>query len=184
MGDCISAYVPANDFHIFNCVFENSVSFNGGGMIVEFMNSVQNNTVSVNQTSFSGNSCLETHADKSSGGGLVLGFMFYPASWVHKSWPPMGNSFKCSYCTFEEKQCLYIWVVEQGYTPQKTSFVTPISSELFSPTVTGQTTGLLWEQLCLLRTPGICDYSAESMVSYQHLCFRTVYLSPTGPISN
>ena len=118
---------------------------------VEFMNSVQNNTVSVNQTSFSGNSCLETYADKSSGGGLVLGFMFYPGSWVHKSWPPMGKSFKCSYCTFEEKQCLYIWVVEQGYTPQKTSFVTPISLELFSPTVTGQTTGLPWEQLCLLH---------------------------------
>ena len=99
----ICADATANNFHIFNCVFENnSVSFNGGGMIVEFMNSVQNNTLSVNQTSFSGNSCLETYADRNSGGGLVLGFRFYPGSWVHKSWPPMGNSFKCSYCTFEK----------------------------------------------------------------------------------
>ena len=76
-------------------------------MIVEFMNSVL--SLLIRPCSFSGNSCLETHADKSSGGGLVLGFMFYPASWVHKSWPPMGKSFKCSYCTFEEKQCLYGW---------------------------------------------------------------------------
>ena len=130
-------------------------------MIVEFMNSVQNNTVSVNQTSFSGNSCLEKHASRSSGGGLVLGFMFYPGSWVHKSQPPRGNSFKCSYCTFENNSA-YMGGGAGIYATKNLISDSNLIGIVFSHC--NWTNNRSPMGAAVFITPGIWDYSAEGFL--------------------
>ena len=98
----IGANARLNNITIHSCTFENNTAtYSGGGLMVEFLNSVQNNTVSVVNTTFTMNSCLQKDIDISSGGGLALGFMFYPSSWLHGR-PPKGNRFHCTYCTFEQ----------------------------------------------------------------------------------
>ena len=100
----IGANAQFNNITIYSCTFENNTAtYAGGGLLVDFLNFVQNNTVSVVNTTFTMNSCLQKdiHVDISSGGGLALGFMFYPSSWLHGE-PPKGNIFQCTYCTFEQ----------------------------------------------------------------------------------
>ena len=88
-----------NIFTITGCHFEsNSANFNSGGMLVEFLNSVENNRVAIYNASFRNNTCLSNFL--CSGGGILIGIMFY----VHSQLPhmlPTGNSFLCSYCKFE-----------------------------------------------------------------------------------
>ena len=91
-----------NSITIAACNFtKNNASFVAGGMLVEFLNSVQNNKISVTKTNFLGNTCFERHA--CTGGGIVLGFLFYVQSYVHGTLPA-DNSFSCSYCVFEYNQ--------------------------------------------------------------------------------
>ena len=72
----IGANALLNNITIHSCTFENNTAtYPGGGLLVDFLNPVQNNTVSVVNTTFTMNSCLQkdTHVDASSGGGLALG---------------------------------------------------------------------------------------------------------------
>ena len=85
----IGAHALLNNITIHSCTFENNTAtYSGGGILVDFLNSVQNNTVSVVNTTFTMNSCLhkETHVDISSGGGL--------APWLHGQ-ASKGNMFQC-----------------------------------------------------------------------------------------
>ena len=91
-----------NSITIAACNFtNNTASFVAGGMLVEHLNSVQNNKISVSQTKFLGNVCFERQT--CTGGGIVVGFAFYVQSRVHGI-VPRGNSFSCSNCTFEDNQ--------------------------------------------------------------------------------
>ena len=88
-----------NHFSIVDSMFNNnSASFVAGAMLVEYLNSVHSNSVSVNETSFMNNTCLETKAHVSGGGVLVLGLMFYAQQHRQQA---NNNSFQCNYCTFE-----------------------------------------------------------------------------------
>ena len=86
-----------NNFTISNCDFRNnSASFNAGGMLVEFLNSVHENTVSVYNTNFTENNCIDSYVG--SGGGLTVVFMFYIQIQL-PNMQPAKNSFSCSNCT-------------------------------------------------------------------------------------
>ena len=88
----------SNIFKIINCSFlDNLASLIGGGVLVEFLNSVSNNMVSIHNTSFTGNKCLDPYI--STGGGLSVKFMFYIESQLPNK-QPVNNSFVCDKCTF------------------------------------------------------------------------------------
>ena len=88
-----------NTFLISSCnVLNNTATYDGGGMIAEFLTSVKNNTVSVVHTNFEENSCMESQF--SGTGGLVLGFMFYFQSQL-KGKQPQNNTFECKSCLFQ-----------------------------------------------------------------------------------
>ena len=80
-----------NSFTIIGCYFlHNSADLSGGGMLVEFLDSVQGNVLSVNDTSFSDNRCPSCN-----GGGLTVTMLA-----KNKNQKFTGNSFLCSDCTF------------------------------------------------------------------------------------
>ena len=88
-----------NTFLITNCTFKNNkASVNGGGMIAELLNSVANNDISIIQTDFIENTCTQNHY--STGGGLLVDFMFYTESRIHRQLP-VQNSFMCDFCKFQ-----------------------------------------------------------------------------------
>ena len=88
-----------NSFLISQCTFKsNKASVNAGGMIVEFFNSVTHNNVTVVETDFVEN--LSTQNQFSSGGGLLVDFMFYSQSRIHGQ-KPLNNTFECHFCTFQ-----------------------------------------------------------------------------------
>ena len=91
-----------NTFLISSCTFvKNSATYDGGGMVAEFLTSVKRNAVSVVHTSFKENSCMQTQF--SGTGGLVLGFMFYFQSQL-KGKQPQNNTFGCQFCLFHRNQ--------------------------------------------------------------------------------
>ena len=82
-----------NSFTIEDCHFQNnSADLVGGGMVIQFLNSVQNNTIEIYNTSF-----VDNHCEECMGGGLVIGLMFYNL----KEMLPIGNTFLCSDCKFK-----------------------------------------------------------------------------------
>ena len=88
-----------NHFSIVDSTFKNnSARYAAGAMLIEYLNSAHSNTVSVNETDFINNTCLETQAHVSGGGGLVLGLMFYAQQHRQQA---NNNLFQCNYCTFE-----------------------------------------------------------------------------------
>ena len=88
-----------NTFIVRFCKFlNNTASYNAGGMLAEFLNSVKNNTVYVNQTTFEGNKCTATQY--SSVGGLSADFMFYEESAIDGEQAEY-NSFQCHLCSFK-----------------------------------------------------------------------------------
>ena len=88
-----------NHLSIVDSTFKsNSARFAAGAMLVEYLNSVHSNSVSVNETCFMNNTCLETKVLVSGGGALVLRFMFYAQQHRQQA---NNNSFQCNYCTFE-----------------------------------------------------------------------------------
>ena len=94
----IGSNAKHDNITVATCNFENNqASLVAGGILVEFLNSVQNNKISVTQTNVLGNFCNERQM--CTGGGIVLGFMFYVQSHVHGTWPA-NNSFLCKYCSF------------------------------------------------------------------------------------
>ena len=88
-----------NTFVVKNCaLMNNTASYNSGGMIAEFLNSVKHNSVSVIQTYFERNKCVQTQY--SSAGGLSVAFMFYSLYAIDKE-RPYNNSFQCHLCSFK-----------------------------------------------------------------------------------
>ena len=82
-----------NMFLINFCTFKhNKATYNGGGMISEFLSSVKRNHVIVNRTHFTENACMETQF--SGAGGLTIAFMFYSTEEQH-------NTFECHSCSFK-----------------------------------------------------------------------------------
>ena len=87
-----------NTFIIKNCtLYNNSATLVGGGMLTEFLNSVQNTTVSVSDVRFIENHC--THETNCSA-GLVIGLMFYRPSQLSGK-VPTNNTFICYNCSFD-----------------------------------------------------------------------------------
>ena len=82
---------------------KNQASFDAGGMLVEYLNSVQNNKISVVEANFLGNDCLEMLVCSS--GGLAVDFIFYVHLRVHGI-VPANNNFSCSNCTFGQNKGL------------------------------------------------------------------------------
>ena len=96
----LASDASGNNFTVTHCHFQqNAAFFTGGGMLLEFLNSARNNTVSVSETEFTNNSCLERKVF-STGGGLSILFMFYIDSQVFGK-VPTGNVFVCKRCTFQ-----------------------------------------------------------------------------------
>ncbi|CAI8023142.1 hypothetical protein GBAR_LOCUS13557 [Geodia barretti] len=88
-----------NSFLISQCTFKsNKASVNAGGMIVEFFNSVTHNNVTVVETDFVENTCTQNQF--SSGGGLLVDFMFYSQARIHGQ-IPLNNTFECHFSTFQ-----------------------------------------------------------------------------------
>ena len=87
-----------NTFIIKYCtLYKNSATFVGGGMLINFLNSLQNTTVSVSEVRFIENHC--THETNCST-GLVIGLMFHEASQLSGK-VPTSNTFICYNCSFE-----------------------------------------------------------------------------------
>ncbi|CAI8040087.1 hypothetical protein GBAR_LOCUS22340 [Geodia barretti] len=85
-----------NVFRVNFCTFKNNQAVNnGGGMIAEFLNSVERNRVIVSDTSFIDNVCMQTQF--SDAGGLTVGFIFYITEGEH----PQDNTFECHFCSFK-----------------------------------------------------------------------------------
>ena len=88
----------SNSFTVSGCSFlHNAASLVGGGMLVQYLNSVSHNAVSVCDTRFEHNTCLDAYI--SSGGGLMVESMLYMESHVFDK-QPKNNSFLCDQCTF------------------------------------------------------------------------------------
>ena len=86
-----------NRFYISNCTFKNnSATLVGGGMLVQFLNSVENTGIFVSDTNFMENHC----AEDVDCGGLVIGLMFYNETLIQGK-VPKSNVFQCSSCNFE-----------------------------------------------------------------------------------
>ena len=95
----IGADARENTFTITSChIVNNSANFAAGGMLVELLNSVQKNNISIYETVLKKNSCPERYVGN--GGGLIVDFMFYRQSYFHGI-PPNSNSFLCYNCTIE-----------------------------------------------------------------------------------
>ena len=86
-------------FLVKNCTFRNNnASHTAGAMIAEFLNSVKHNFVSVAQTTFEGNICMDT--DFSGSGGLAIVFLLYSRSYLDGN-HLHNNSFDCQFCSFK-----------------------------------------------------------------------------------
>ena len=87
-----------NNFTITGCSFlENSASVRGGGMLVDFLGFVRDNIISVRDTVFKDNKCLDQFI--SSGGGLTVGFIHYiTLQTCNRKFA--DNLFVCDRCTF------------------------------------------------------------------------------------
>ena len=95
----IGSSATKNNFSIAECVFEgNSASFGGSGMVIEFIDSARNNSVSVTATNFTDNHCSTDKKSLCSGGGLVLDAMFYDHQ--DETSLPQYNTFTCTQCEF------------------------------------------------------------------------------------
>ena len=86
-----------NSFFINRCTFENNLAtLWGNGMLAEFLNSAANTIISVSETRFIDNQCVQDIYC----GGLVVGLFFYKQTMIPGK-VPRDNAFKCSSCTFE-----------------------------------------------------------------------------------
>lgn len=95
----IGADAAENTFTITGChIVNNSANFAAGGMLVELLNSVQKNNISIYETVLKKNVCPKRYAGN--GGGLIVDFMFYSQSYYHGILPN-GNSFLCYNCIIE-----------------------------------------------------------------------------------
>ena len=98
----IGADATDNIFILKFCKFwNNSATYNAGGMIAGFLNSATNNSVYVFQTHFEGNKCMTTQY--SSAGGLSAIFMFYNETYIDGK-QPQNNSFICDFCSFRNNR--------------------------------------------------------------------------------
>ena len=90
----LGSYTFDNNFTIIGCYFSNnSADISGGGMVVEFLDSVQGNVLTVNDTDFSDNSCPAC-----SGGALTVAMLLKN----NNNQKLAGNTFLCVDCTFSD----------------------------------------------------------------------------------
>ena len=90
-----------NTFFIKNCTFQNnSATSVGGGMIAEFLNSVVNTTISVSDTRFIENHCVQ---NLECNAGLVVAFIFYNQTRLPGK-VPFNNDFSCTSCMFDRNR--------------------------------------------------------------------------------
>ena len=90
-----------NSFIVADSTFKNNrASYNAGGMFVEFLNFVNDISVSLRQTHFEGNNSTQTKY--SGGGGLVIAIMFY-SHYTHTQASHNVN-FTCHSCSFRENR--------------------------------------------------------------------------------
>ena len=155
----IGSYAANNVIKVMNCTLENNMaSFVAGGMLAEFVNFVQNNSIAVYETSFINNSCPQKA--KSSGGGLVIGIMYYTESYETGKLPS-NNSFLCTDCVFTNNSAYMgggtgIFATKDMNSPSGLSIITFIKcnwTENQSP-IGG----------AIYITPGIWDYTNEGFL--------------------
>lgn len=95
----IGADAAENTFTITSClIVNNSANFAAGGLLVELLNSVHKNNISIYETVLKKNLCPGRYVGN--GGGLIVDFMFYSQSYFHGI-IPKSNSFLCYNCTIE-----------------------------------------------------------------------------------
>ena len=154
----IDSHAVENIFTVTDCHFvNNSASFVAGGMLVEFLNSAQRNTISVYNASFFNNSCFESYV--CSGGGLVAGFMFYTRLQLHEM--PYGNSFLCHNCRFEHNSA-YMGGGTGIFATKEVHSSFTMSAITFSQCTWTENTSPLGAAVFV--TPGIWDFTAEGFL--------------------
>ena len=157
----IGSNAASNSFTISGCTFENnSASFGGGGMVVEFINSVQKNTVSVTGSILVKNSCLKDERDLCSGGGLVIDAMFYDFSGNEAKFPK-DNIFLCTNSSFSENVAnigggMGIYITKNTKSPQN---LTNISFSNCSWSGNKAPMGA-----AAFISPGVWDYTRDGFV--------------------
>ena len=98
----IGSNAKRNTFLVKYCTFiKNQATYDGGGMIAEFLNSAEQNNVIVFQTHFRENTCIK--AQFSGAGGLTVAFMFYRNAIIDEKYP-QNNTFECQFCLFQRNQ--------------------------------------------------------------------------------
>ena len=156
----IGSNATKNEFNIQDCHFEdNSASFFAGGMVVELLNSVQNNNISVYNTAFVNNYC--TGNTGSSGGGLVVSVMFYADSQVY-GLIPSNNSFSCTRCNFTRNRANYMGGGTGIYAAKDTSSPSSLSNITFVSCNWRENTSPIGSAVSI--TPGIWDYTSQGFL--------------------
>lgn len=123
----IGADAAENTFTITSCfIVNNSANFAAGGMLVELLNSVRKNNISIYETVVKKNSCPERYVGI--GGGLIVDFMFYSQSYFHRI-VPKSNSFLCYNCIIEHNSAYRgggtsIFVTKRNTTTQFENSIT------------------------------------------------------------
>ena len=148
-----------NTFLVKLCTFiDNQATHIGGGMIAEFLNSAKQNNVSIFQTYYTNNTCMQNQF--SGGGGLTVAFMFYKYAVIDGQYP-QNNSFECQFCSFQRNQgymgggtALYV---------TKRSRQSSLSSILFSNCNWTENESVMGAAVFI--TPGIWDYTKEGYLS-------------------
>ena len=156
----IGSNAANNIFSIDGCVFkENVASFGGGGMLAEFINTVQNNIISVNESNFTRNKCS---LKVCSGGGLFIEALFYDFS-NDGTKLQKNNSFLCTDCKFTGNAAnigggMSIYATKNTQTPNS---VTNISFSNCS-----------WKEnkapmgAAVFISPGVWDYTRNGFVPH------------------
>ena len=155
----IGSNAADNIFTIDRCMFKNNVaSFGGNGMVVEFINSVQRNNVSVTSSNFTENNCSWKVC---SGGGLFIDSMFYDFS-GDDARLPKDNSFFCSECEFTANVAsigggIGVYVTKSTKTPQN---LTQVSFSNCSWRGNKAPMGA-----AVFISPGVWDYTKDGFLS-------------------
>ena len=166
----VASNAAHNCFILDRCNFTgNSAGFGAGGMLSEFLDSVQNNTIVLRNVSFTENKCLQVNA--ANGGGLVFNAIFYAKSVLHGN-----NTFSCGYCTFVNNTAYFGGGTSICASKDPTNPLSLTKIEFHNCTWTANTAA---SGAALFVSPALWDFAREGFLPIPQLtdCF---FISNSG----